>query len=243
MIKDDLACCAGADAELGFGLAASEARLVGFDHECRNAVVRLCRVGHGEQDDEVRIGRGRHPGLAAIDDVVRAGFVQHSATLHGAGIAAAHRFCQTIGPDLPTRCNGYEVFLLLILGAELKKPVGKQRVIDRHNRAMAGIGLADLDHRQHIGQRVHSCPAIFFRHFYAHEPQLTHLANRLNRELAGLIVLGGNRRDGIAGKVACRVPNHLVFTCNKVKHRNSSLAGGNVTSGRSACSPGIGASS
>jgi hypothetical protein len=76
---------------------------------------------------------------------------------------------------------------------------------------VAGVGLADLDHRQHVGQRVHARPAVLFRHFDAHKAQLTHLADGLEGELARLVVFGGDGGDGVAAEVARRLCDHAVF--------------------------------
>src|SRR5690606_39339146 len=77
----DLAGGRGADAELGFGLAAAEAVARGVDQERGDAARALVRIGHGEQHDVLRHRARGDPALLAVD---------HVAAVVAPGRAAAH---------------------------------------------------------------------------------------------------------------------------------------------------------
>ena len=209
ILEEDLAGGRGADAQLGLFLAAHIAWLVGVDQEGGDAAVLLLRVGHGEQHQVIRHRSAGDPGFAPIDHVVIA--VAHRPAAHRARIRAGHGLGQRVGADGLAAGYRGQVLLLLRLGAVLEDAVAEQRVVHRHDRAVGGVHLADLFQRQHVCQRVHACPAVFFGHFDAHEAHLAHLFDRLDGKFARFVELCGDRGDLFLGKVLCSLADHFVF--------------------------------
>jgi hypothetical protein len=69
-----------------------------------------------------------------------------------------------------------------------------------------------------VGQRVHARAAILFRHFDAHEAQLTHFAHGVDGKFGRLVMMFSDWGHFILGKAAGFLLNHLVFFGNKIKH-------------------------
>ncbi len=78
---------------------------------------------------------------------------------------------------------------------------------------MGGIGLADLNQGQHVGQAVQAGPAVLFGHLDSHEAHLAHLADGRQRKFTALVEFGRNRRDLVLSKLACELADLLVLGC------------------------------
>src|SRR5690606_30760519 len=76
------------------------------------------------------------------------------------------------------------------------------------------------------GDGVHTRAAVLLGHFDAHEAQLPHLADGLQRKIARLVELGGDGGDRVAGEVARRLLDHFVLFGNEIKHGKSPAPGG-----------------
>ncbi len=166
------------------------------------------RLGHGEQQHDIGHRPAGHPALAPVDDVVRPGVVEHGAAAHGSRVAAAHRLGERIRADLLTAGDGDQKSLLLLLGAKTQHGIVHQAVVDAHDRAVRGVRLRDLDHRQHIRDRVHARAAVVLRNFDAHQAHVAHFADRVQRELARFVELGGDGGNLAPGKFAHGVAQH-----------------------------------
>ena len=100
------------------------------------------------------------PRLQAVDDVVRAGLAEHGAVFHRARVVAAYRFGQA-RRRFSARRHRHEVLCFWCLRAELEQPVGIELSwLTDMTCAVAGVGLADLDHRQDVGQGIHAHAAV-----------------------------------------------------------------------------------
>jgi hypothetical protein len=74
------------------------------------------------------------------------------------------------------------------------------------------IGCRDLDHRERIRDGILPRAAVFVRHLDAHEAELAHFPDVLERKLAGLVELGRDRRDALLREIAGdRLDRQLVF--------------------------------
>lgn len=60
---------------------------------------------------------------------------------------------------------------------------------------MGCVGGGDLDHRQHVRNRVHARATVFGRHFDAHQAVLAQQADVVERELAGTVMVLRARGD------------------------------------------------
>ena len=76
---------------------------------------------------------------------------------------------------------------------------------------MRGVAGGDLDHRQHVGDRVHAGAAVLGRHLDAHQPVLAEQADVLEREFAGLVEVLGAGRDLFLGDAARHVLDHQLL--------------------------------
>jgi hypothetical protein len=143
--------------------------------------------------------------------------------LPSACFTARQRIGQRERADGFARGDRRYVFVLLFLAAELQQAVAVERVVDAHDRRMRAIGSRDLDHRQHVADRVHPRPAVFGRDFDAHQAQLAHLADVVERKLAGLVEVGRHRRDAPVREVARdRLDLQLFFGKTEI-HRHTSV--------------------
>ena len=215
----DLAGGRGADAELRLGLAGVEARQLGVDDEGRHALGADARRGDREQHDVARHRTGGDPALLAVDDPV-AVRVPGGTGVHGRGIGARLRLGQCIGTDRLAGGDGAHVLLLLFLGAVLEDAVAEQRIVHRHDGRRGRVGGRDLDHRQHVGDRVHAGTAVRLRHLDAHQSEPAHLADVLQRKLALRIQLGRHRRNALLREITGdRLDRQLVFGKTEIHGR------------------------
>jgi hypothetical protein len=121
--------------------------------------------------------------------------------VHGRCIGARLRFGQRIRADRIALRNRAYIFLLLFFGAVLEDAVAEQRVVHRHDGGRCRIGCGDLDHRQHIADRIQACTAVFVRHFDTHQAELAHLADVVQRKLALRVEFGRHRHDALLREV------------------------------------------
>ena len=165
---------------------------------------------HREQHDVLRHRAGGDPALLAVDDVAAVGLLGGAAA-HRGGVGTRLRLGQREGADLAAFGDRAHVLLLLRLGAVLQDAVAEQRVVDRHDGRVRGIAGGDLDHRQHVGDRVHAGAAVFGRHFDAHQAVLAQQADVLQRELADPVEMLGAGRDLLLRDAPRHVLDHQLL--------------------------------
>ena len=76
---------------------------------------------------------------------------------------------------------------------------------------MRRIGVGDLDHGQHIADRIHAGTAVFGRHFDAHQAVLAEGTDVLEREFARAVVVLGAGVDLFLGDPARHVLDHQLL--------------------------------
>ena len=221
ILEFDLARRRRADAQLGLGLAAVETGLGGVDHECGDALGALGRIGDRKQNDVLGDRAGGDPALLAVDHIAAVVLFDRLAA-HRGGVGAGLRLGQRERADLAAFGDGAHVQLFLRLGAEFEDAVAEQRIVHRHDRRVRAIGLGDLDHRQHVADRVHARAAVFGRHLDAHQPVLAERADVLERKLTGTVVVLGAGRDLFLRDAARHVLNHQLLFCEAEIHGASS---------------------
>jgi len=88
---------------------------------------------------------------------------------------------------------------------------------------MRAIGGRDFDHGQHVADRIHARAAVLGRHFDAHQAELAHLPDVVERELAGLVEIRRHRRDALLRELARdRLDLQLLFGKIEI-HRDTSV--------------------
>jgi len=91
---------------------------------------------------------------------------------------------------------------------------------------MRAIGGRDLDHGQHITDRIHAGATVLGRHLDAHQAELAHLPDVVERELARLVEIGRHRRDALLRELSGdRLDLQLLFGKIEI-HRDTSFCRG-----------------
>src|SRR5690606_6829849 len=211
VVQLDLAGRGCADAELRLRFAAYEPRLLRVDDERADARVFARALGAGEQDDVARHRPGRDPGFLAVDDVMRAVRRQHRPRAHRGGIRARLRLRERVGTVHLARGDRHQKLPLLLLGAEIEQRRPVQRVVDRDDRAVCGVGGGDLLDHERVADRVRAGAAVFLGYLDPHETELAGLADGLGGKLAGFVEAGGDRGDLALRELAGRRLDHLLL--------------------------------
>ena len=133
----------------------------------------------GQRKNDTGIGKAGVGGedLGAVDDPLVA--VLDSGGLRALHVRAGARLRQAVAADLAAVDQGTEIFLLLLLGAEVVDAGAAQRGMYGNGDASAGVDLGDLFHAQRIAQRIAACAAVFLRVGNAEEAVLLHLRQKL----------------------------------------------------------------
>ena len=76
---------------------------------------------------------------------------------------------------------------------------------------MRRVGFGDLLERQHVGQGIHACAAVFFGDFDPHESHLAHLLDGVVGKFPAFVKLGRDGRDLFLRKIAGGVTDHFMF--------------------------------
>ena len=132
---------------------------------------------------------------------------------------------ETEGTLLPTAA-GYDIGCGMV---QLQTSLTKDDVADKEKRRMwidevvRRIGVGDLDHGQHIADRIHAGTAVFGRHFDAHQAVFAQRADVRQREFAGGIVVFGARRDLFLRNAARHVLDGQLFFGECKVHGRSRL--------------------
>jgi hypothetical protein len=89
--------------------------------------------------------------------------------------------------------------------------VAEQLIVDRHDGGMRGIGRGDLDHRQHVADRVHPGAAVLGGDLDAHQAVLAEGPDVVERELPGAVDVLGAGRDLFQRDPAFDVLDHQLL--------------------------------
>jgi hypothetical protein len=82
---------------------------------------------------------------------------------------------------------------------------------------MRGVAGGDLDHRQHVADRVHAGAAVLLGHLDAHQAVLAQQLDVFQREFAGPVEMLGAGRDPFLGDPAGHVLDHqLLFGVSEI---------------------------
>jgi hypothetical protein len=76
---------------------------------------------------------------------------------------------------------------------------------------MRGVRFADLLQRQHIGEGIHTCAAVFLRDLDPHKAHLTHFPDGRLREFPALIELSCDGRDLVLREITSGITDHFVL--------------------------------
>src|SRR5690606_8998870 len=177
------------DAHLLVRCLADEPRGVGGHDEGADAPVALGLVGHGEDDDGVRLRAVGDPVLAAVEDVEVP--VAHRGGLLGGRVAAGLGLGQSETAELPAAGVRLEELLLLRVGAVAIDGVAVERVVDAHDDARRRAAPGDLLHGHRVADVIQARPTPRLGDRDAHQAQLTELLDRLGRKRVLLVPLPG----------------------------------------------------
>jgi len=122
-----------------------------------------------------------------------------------AGVAAGFRFRQPEATHHSARGEERHVLLPLLVGAELHDRRGAKRGMSRNRKAVRCVDLRQLVDHDHEADEIEPRPTELFRPRHAEEPELTHLADVVPRELGVGVELLRDRCDFFLSEM----PDHL----------------------------------
>ena len=180
----DRAGIRGADAHLVFAAFHREAGRVGGHQKRGKTLLAEVRIGHREDD-----GQLRPLGIAA--ELLAA--VEHPLAVHpfGAGaqvvrLGAGLRFGEGEAADGATAGQFSQPLVLLRLRAVIQHRAAAHRIVDAHQRAGGAVAGGDFLHGQGVGDVVDIAAAPFFRDDHAEQAKLSHLGDQGVVDPAGL---------------------------------------------------------
>ena len=135
----------------------------------------------------------------------------------GARITPRQRLGQGIAADLGARGEGNEVFLLLLVGSKLENGPSRQAVLDAHDDADSGIGVADLLECDDVGEDVETGSTVFLGCEDAEQSKLAHLVEEATGKGMGTISLCSTRKHFATSKFARHVSNREMVV-RKLEH-------------------------
>ena len=106
---------------------------------------------------------------------------------------------------------------LLLVGTKRENGPPSEAVLNTHDDAHTGIGVADLFERDDVRQHVHSRTAIFFGNEHSHQAKLGHLTDDVGRIGVVQVAFGCPGHDLAPCKVAGHFLDCLVVL-GKFKH-------------------------
>ena len=98
------------------------------------------------------------------------------------GIASGFWFAEAEGTDHFTLGQRHQVFLLLLFAGELLQAPTHQGIVHAHHHTGASVDLADLFHRQHVADGIHTTAAVLGIHHHTQETELAKLFDLRRRE-------------------------------------------------------------
>ena len=128
-----------------------------------------------------------------------------------AGVGAGVGFGQAESPEGFARAELGQVFLLLLLAAEVIERADAERVPGGHGGRVGAVHAGDLLHGDDVGEVVHGLAAVGLRDEHAEESELGHLPQGVVGELLLLVELACDRLDLVFGETADRLPQNFVL--------------------------------
>src|SRR5690606_18150461 len=145
------------------------------------------------------------------------------ARADAAGVAAGVRLRQGERAQLAVGEGAAHVALLLPRVA-VRQDRGHGQRGGGPGREEAGAAPGDLLGEDALLEQAEAGAAELLRHVAVEEPQIERLLDRRGRELAGLVVAGGDRADHLGGEPARGVPHrHLLLAEGEPDHTRSPL--------------------
>lgn len=197
VVKVEDAGGGGADAELLLLLGDGEAGGALFDNKGGDALVALCGVEVGKDDEEVGFHGVGDPHLAAGDGEAVGGLTGLGG--HGEGVGAGDGLRQAEGGDGVGGQLG-EPLLLQGLGAVLDDGGVAQRVVHVDHDGDGGVGAGQLLNADDGGCEGHAGAAVLFGDLNAHEALLEELLDDLGVHGFGFVHVARAGEDDLAGE-------------------------------------------
>ena len=213
-----------ADPELSLELTDGKAGERGLDEEGGDAALAPAAVDRREERDDRRLAPVRHPELDAIQDVAvaLADGARRDRRGVGAGSGLGERECRR---DL-ARCEPWQITPLLLVGAR-RDDRPASRVLDEIDGRGGGAGPGDLLDGEAERQGAHVRSAVGFGDVEPHEPLVAQELQRFVRVDLGLVDMGGQWRDPVAGDGAHQLA-HLALLGRQIevvaRHRIQCIA-------------------
>src|SRR4029453_18336912 len=180
-----------------------------LDDEGGDAAMAPGAIGLAEDERERRLAAGGDEALAAVEHVVIAVARRDRRLVRGVGAGLRLREREAAGGEAGG--DRPEELLALRVGAEPVERVAVERVVDRHDDRVARARPRDLLEGDDVRDRAGAAAAPPLGDRHAHEPELAHALDRLVREAAVAIDLGGDGPDLGVGELPHRRLDHLLL--------------------------------
>ncbi len=175
-------------------IARGEAAHAAVDEETADPL-----LGRGPDDGDVGDRPVGDPHLGAGQDPV--GAVAAGAGLHARRVASVVRLGEAETADgLPGRHPG-QPLVLLVLRAVFPDREHRQRALDRHEAAQAGVGGLHFPAGHAVGDCPHAGAAVT-RQVHSEQAELAELRDQLAGERSGLEPVGDVGHDPVSGELA-----------------------------------------
>ena len=175
----------------------------------RNAFLARGLVGDGENDGDIAFLAGGDELL----DTVQHPFVAFASRRggDGAGVGADVRFGQAEAAEFFTTRQRLEPFLAQCIAAVFEQNHAGQRVLDADDGRRGAIGGGDFFNGKAEFDVAKAGAVPFFGHHHAKYAEFGQTLQRLAREGAVLVPLGGEGGDLFLREGAHRVADHFLF--------------------------------
>ena len=196
--------------ELGeIELANGETRKILLHNECRNAVVALGLIRHGEHHEGFRLGSIGNKALGAVEHIMVA--LQHGSGLLSGGIGTGAGLGQAEGTQLAAAKQIRQILHLLLLGAVGVNGITAQGGMRADNDRCCSAGLGNFLYADGVCQIIAARAAIFFGKRDAQHSQLGQLGDRFFGKAFLFVQFGSQRLDLILGELPIHFAEQLVL--------------------------------
>ena len=181
-------------------------------------------VGTGKDHIGVSIIAVGDEDLGAIQDVLVT--LQHSGGANAVGIGASAGLGQTHSTQLLALCQGNQVLLLLLLGAELQDGPGAQRTVNGEHDGGGSAVLSQLLAADDVGQVRQTSAAVLLGDVSTQHAHFSQLLAGVLGKLFLLVQFSSDGLDFLQAEVVEHVENFLLHLVQFEIHNFSFLSPG-----------------